>query len=80
MAKISGYISCSGAAALLLVSLYACARILERLPQRGQQRLVGVGAGAEARLVPVGQRAGRRVRGQIGAQPSLLGRSQAATL
>src|SRR5216683_1985953 len=49
---------------------------VERLEERLNSEVVAVGAtGAKERLVPVGKRAGGGMRGEIGAQPFILGRT-----
>ena len=48
-------------------------RFVERLPERLKSWIVAVrAAGTKERLVPVGERAGRRMCGEIGAQSFLL--------
>src|SRR5207248_574089 len=54
------------------------AGIVERLPDRLHKGIAAVLARAEARVVPVGKRAGRRIGSQIGAQPLLLRRTTLA--
>ena len=54
------------------------ARGVQRLPDRLHLDRVAMLAGAEARVMPIGQRTGCRVRAQIGAQPLLLGRTHLA--
>jgi hypothetical protein len=50
--------------------------VVERLEKRPNSEVVAVGAaGAEERLVSVGERAGDRMRGEIGTQPFFLGRT-----
>ena len=51
--------------------------VVQRLPDRLRRQGAAVPARAEPRVVPVGQRAGRRMRRQIGAQPALLRRARA---
>ena len=46
--------------------------VVERLPDRLQRCRTAVLARAEAWVMPVGQRTGRRVRSQVGAQPLFL--------
>src|SRR5829696_7684871 len=50
-----------------------CSCPLQHLPQHPRRLVVVVFAEAEAGMVPVGQGAGGGMRGQIGAQPLLLG-------
>ena len=47
------------------------ARVVQGLPERCS-RVAAVVPGAEARVVPVGERAGRWVGGEVRAQPALL--------
>src|SRR5215471_7993406 len=50
--------------------------VVERLPQGLDFQVIAVrAAGTEERLVPVGQRASHRMRGEIGAQPFFLWRA-----
>src|SRR5207253_11118242 len=50
-----------------------CSGLVQRLPQRPGRSVDRYGARAEQGMVPVGEGALRRVGGEIGAQPLLLG-------
>src|SRR5207302_10680274 len=53
-------------------------RVLERLPQRLHHRLAPDPAGAEARVVPVGERASRPMGGEVAPEPLVLRRGGGA--
>src|SRR3970040_602296 len=56
-----------------------CAVVVEGLVEGLDRRVVAVQSGAEQRVVPVGEGAGRGGGGQVQAQPLLLGRAGAAS-
>src|SRR2546425_11848854 len=86
LANAAGRVRCAGRRlgreALIVVVVPVeddvCARVVEVLPDRLHRDRVAVLPGAEARVMPVGERARRSMSRQVSAQPRLLPRARLA--